>query len=317
MIIVAVIIVLISSLVCYGLFKGKLNNVSGQLDSYESADYSLLYVMNYGDGFNNECLFPDTDIQFYLDVEKTHRLTVSGIMKEEGVTYTLEYLTPLNDLNVNEVCITQNTALQYKLKVGDMVFAEYPYSSDVVPTIIARIMGIEFDYENPIIDNNIGIIFIGYDEKYSSSTNGKYLLFASDSQVGILSVYPQIINTIINKSTNKDIVSAQGYAALIIGAVFSIAAVVLTQIVFFSKSSALLYRCYLKGMSKSQMILIPFLERIVFCLFPCALVQWIVTDALPECSIKTAYKTVPVAICFLYCLIMLVYDSVHLRKRGA
>ena len=62
MIIIAVVGVLASSLLCYGLFHAKLNKVGGQLNSYDSADYSVIYILNYGGVFSNECLYPDTNI---------------------------------------------------------------------------------------------------------------------------------------------------------------------------------------------------------------------------------------------------------------
>ena len=65
MIIITVAIVVASSLLCYCLFHEKLNKVGGQLNSYDSADYSIIYILNYGEAFDNECLYPDTDIQFF------------------------------------------------------------------------------------------------------------------------------------------------------------------------------------------------------------------------------------------------------------
>lgn len=316
MIIATVVIVLVSSLLCYGLFKGKLNNVSGQLNSYASSDYSILYLLNYGDGFDNECLFPDTDIQFYLDAGKNQRLTVSSVMREDGVSYGLDYLTPVSRLNANEICVSKNAAKTYNLHIGDVIYAEYPYMSDLVPTKVVEIAGTEYDYQHPYIDNNIGVVFLGFDTQYSTSTNGKYLLFASESQAEMLSEYPQIIDAVINKSVNVDKVSSQGAAAILFSILFAVAAIIIVQIVFFSKSGALLYRCYLKGMKRSQMIWIPFFERIIFCLLPCAIFQSLAVNSLPGSTLTTAYKVVPTLICGVFCLVMLLNDFRRLRKRG-
>lgn len=316
MIIIAVAGVLASSLLCYGLFHAKLNKVGGQLNSYDSADYSTIYILNYGEGFSNECLYPDTDIQFYHDAEKSRRLTVSGIMREEGVTYDLNYLVPLSGLKPGEVCLSQNVADGYMLGIGDTIFTEYSYSQDLVPVTVTSIMQTEFDYGHPSTDNDVGVVFLGFNENYASSTNGKYILFAEKSKADELAIFPQIINEVINKSVSNDYVLSQGVAALIFGALFSLGSVILAQIVFFSKSWMLLYRCYLKGMRKSLLPVIPLLERLVFCLLPCIVVQCLTASAIPDSSVAMAYRMIPISICGLFCIIMFAVDLLKLRRKG-
>ena len=316
MIIIAVAGILASSLLCYGLFHEKLNKVGGQLNSYGSADYSIIYILNYGEGFNNECLYPDTDIQFYHDAEKSRRLTISSIMREEGGSYDLGYLGSLACLNPGEVCISQNVADRYELGIGDTVFAEYSYSQELVPMRIADIIQTEFDYVHPSTDNDIGVVFLGFNEKYAASTNGKYLLFAEESKAEELAVFPQIINGVINKTTNISSVSSQGTAALIFEALFFVASVILAQIVFFSKSRALLYRCYIKGMKRFLLPVIPLIERLVFCLLPCIVVQCLTTSAIPDSSITQAYRMIPISICGLFCIIMFIADLKRMRRKG-
>ena len=316
MIIIAVAGVLASSLLCYGLFHAKLNKVGGQLNSYDSADYSIIYILNYGEGFSNECLYPDTDVQFYHDAEKSQRLTVSGIMREEGASYDLSYLAPLSVLKPGEVCISQNVADGYMLGIGDTIFAEYSYSQELVPMTVASIMQTEFDYVHPSIDNDVGVVFLGFNENYASSTKGKYILFAEKSKADELAVFPQIINEVINKSMNNDYVSSQGAAALIFGALFSLVSVILAQIAFFSKSWMLLYRCYLKGMRRSLLSTIPLLERLGFCLLPCIAAQYVAASAIPDSSITRVYRIIPISICGLFCIIMFAVDSLKLRRKG-
>ena len=316
MIIIAVAAILTSSLLCYGLFHKKLNKVGGQLHNYDSADYSIIYILNYGEGLNNECLYPDTDIQFFHDAEKYRRLTVSSIMQEEGVSYDLGYLVPLARLNPGEVCISQNVADRYELGIGDTIFAEYSYSQELVPVRVTGIMQTEFDYAHPSTDNDIGVVFLGFNENYAVSTNGKYLLFADESKAEELAVFPQIINEVINKAANVDNVSSQGVAALIFEALFMVASVILAQMVFFSKSGMLLYRCYLKGMKRFLLPVIPFIERLAFCLLPCIVAQYLTTSAIPACSITQAYRMIPICICGLFCIIMLIVDLLRLRRKG-
>lgn len=305
-----------SSLLCYCLFHEKLNKVSGQLNSYDTADYSIIYVLNYGKAFNNECLYPDTDVQFYQDAGLSHRLTVSSIMREEGVSYNLGYLSPLSCLKPGEICIAQNVAEAYKLNIGDTLFAEYSYSSVPMPMKVSSIMQTEYDYGNPIIDNSIGVLFLGFNEEYCASTNGKYILFSEKTKADELSIFPQIIQDVINKSASINTVTSQGTGVLIFEMLFMLVAVVLTHTLFFSKSRTSLYRCFLKGMNRFLMTIIPFVERFVFCLLPCAVVQCLVSSGIPESAFKKTFCIIPIIICGLYSILMFAVDSLKLRRKG-
>ena len=312
----AVAVVLMSSLLCYFLFHNQLNKIGGQLNSYDSADYSIIYILNYGERLNNECIYPDTDIQFYQDAEKSLKLTVSSIMREENVLYDLAYLSSLSGLNSGEVCISQNVADKYNLTIGDVLFAEYSYSSEPVPLKVSSIMPTELDYVHPNIDNDIGMVFFGYNSNYAINMKSKYILFAEKSKTDDLAVYPQIISEVINKATNIDDVSYQGMPALLIETLFSLASVIIAQIVFFSKSRLSLYRCYLKGMRRIVMPVISLIERLFFCLLPCVTVQYAVTLAIPDSSVTRVYRMIPISICGAFCIIMFAVDSLKSGRKG-
>lgn len=316
MIVIAVAIVVASSLLSYCLFHEKLNNVGGQLNSYNAADYSIIYILNYGEALDNECLYPDTDIQFYQDAGMAHRLTVSSIMREGGISYNLKYLLPLSCLKPGEICITHNVAEAYKLNVGDTLFAEYSYSPEPVPVKVVSITQTDYDYRNPVIDNSIGVVFLGFDEEYFASMNSKYILFAEESKADELAIFPQIINEVINKSASIETVTTQGIGALAFEVLFSLVAVILTHILFFSKSNMPLYRCYLKGMDRFFMSAIPFGERLVFCLLPYTMVQCFSVSGIPENTLTKAFCMIPIIICGLYSIIMFVVDSLKLRRKG-
>lgn len=316
LIVIVVAIVMASSLLCYCLFHDKLNKVSGQLNSYNSADYSIIYTLNYGETFENECLYPDTDIQFYQDEDMSQRLTVSSVMREEGVSYNLRYLSHLSCLKPGEICIAQNVAKAYKLSVGDTIFAEYSFSPGPVPVKVASIVQTEYDYGNPAIDNNIGVVFLGFNKDYFARTNGKFILFAKESKADELAIFPQIINAVINKSASIDTVTSQGSSALVFEVLFSLAAVILAHMLFFSKSRMTLYRCYLKGMNRFLMPIIPLMERLAFCLLPCAMVQCLLTSGIPDSALRKTFCMIPIIIWGLYSVVMIAIDSLKLRRKG-
>lgn len=315
-IITVIAVILASSLLSYGLFHKKLNSVSGQLNSYNSADYSIIYILDYGEAFNNECLYPDTDVQFYRDADKSHRLTVSSIMREEGVSYNLAYLAPLSQLLPGEMCIPQNIADAYELSVGDTIYAEYPYSVTPEPVTVSAIMRTEYDYEHPVLDNDIGVVFLGFNEKHAVNTNGKFVLFAEESRAEELSAFPQIIKDVINKSECISTVLSQGTAALLFEAIFALASVILVHMAFFSRSYLPLHRCYLKGMKRFFMVAVPFIERLTFCLLPWTVIQHMATSGIPDSPVTMEYRIVPICICGSYCVITLIVDALKLRRKG-
>lgn len=314
--IAAIAVVIAALLLCLGLFRGKLNKVCGQISNYDAADYNIIYILNYGEWLDNECIYPDTDVQIFFDATKQVRLTVSSIMKEDTVNYSLSYLIPLSDLQNDEICVSDITAKQYGINIGDVLYADYPYSSSPVPLTVKQITDTEYDYLKPDIGNNIGVAFLGYDENYRENTLSKYILFSDVSKADILSEYPQIINSIINKSANRSKVADQATAPFVFLCLFFTVSIVLSHMLFFGKSEKYLYRCYLKGMRKNSIVIIPFLEKIFFCLVPCSLIQFLITSFLTSGMIRRVYRALPVCVIGAYCMIFLFIDSLHYRKKG-
>lgn len=312
----AVLVSVLSVACCFCLFHGKLNKVCGQLETYDSADYSIVYLLNYGSRLENECIYTDMDIAFYKDSHKKERIVGSGIMKQEGVPCNLAYLSPVEKLNFGEICVTRNIADRYNLVVGDIVFSESSYSPDLIELQVKEIAGTEFDYSNPNIDNNVGVVFLGFDETYFANTKCRFILFAEDSKADELSAFPQILNRVINKSENGEKVAGQATAALVIEVLFVLIAVILSHIAFFSKSHGLLYRCFLKGMSRAALNTVPFLEKILLCMVPMSVTSFLLCMALSDCGVKHLYISVPVIIGSLYCVITLCADAFGKRKRG-
>ena len=305
-----------SLLLCFVLFRDKLNNLSGQILTYEFADYQNQYILNYGIGIENECIFPDTDIHIFLDEDRSKKLTVSVVMKDEDVSYDLDCLAFLNNLKSNEICITKNVAEAYSLNIGDTLFADTSYSSDLISLIITELLGTEFDYTHPKIENGIGIVYIGYDRNYAIHSRSKYLLYSQQSKSDELAKYPQIINDVINKSVNESYVLEQGIPVLIIEGILVLISISVAHLFFFSKSRKLLLRCYLKGMKRNCMWGIPFIEKIMICLPLIVIGQIIFTSRLPDSYFAKYYQMIPVIACVMYTFIFLLIDLVHIQGKA-
>ena len=315
-ILLALTLLIASLLICYILFHEKVSKVSSQLKTYNDADYNYIYVLNYDTGLNNECIYSDSDLQFYLDESGSQRLSVSSLMREDNVLYDLDYLTFLNDLNTAEVCLSKNVANKYNLLVGDTLFVEFTYSSTLVPMSVARIIDAEYDFKNPLIDNDIGVVFVGTDVTYKENTKTKYALFAREKMGNVLSDYPQVLSDeIINKRANEESVSKQGLPAIIISVLLTIIAVYLSNYYFFSRSRKILFRLFLKGMNSKLQVLIPFLEKTVFTFLPAVLIQSVIYRSLDASAISYAYCASPLVIYAIYILLALLLDAKRIRRK--
>jgi hypothetical protein len=313
--IVAVCVTLMSALLCFILFGKRLDKISGQLNSYRSSDYSTIYVLNYGTGLNNECVFPDTDYQFYLDKDKKKRIAVTSVMMEKDANYSLSYLSSFSDLDNGEMAISHNVAEKYQISTGTIIFAEASYTVDMIPFRIVKEFNTEFDFARPNTDNDIGVVFLGFDERYVESISSDRVLYSHGSQAEALSSFPQVIKNVINKTDQQSYVTNQALAALIILTLFTVAAIVTCHILFYSDSVRLLRRCYLKGMPRHMVQTIPFVEKIVLSLIPCAIIQLIITLSIPSSSVMMAYRIIPVLLWGVYSLLSFGVDVVKGRAK--
>ncbi len=253
------------------LVHGKVEKVSKQLDTYQNSDFSQIYVLNYSSGLDNECIFADTDVSLFKDQNQANRLSVSAIMKAPDTAYTLKMLAGVSGLQKEDILLSENVAKDYGLQKDDTVFAAFSYQSEIVTYRVAGVVDFNLDYNNPNIDNNIGLVYMGFNDDYQQRTDCKYLLFAEQSKAIELSEKAQIINGIINKTENENKMLRQGVVPVAINVLCSIAIFILSYVIFFSKSIKMLKRCYLKGMNKAGLFLIPGAEKIVFNVLPSVL----------------------------------------------
>ncbi len=275
---IAVICCIAAILLSYVLFHGRLDKLSSQLSSYAEADYSLIYVLNYKVPVENIALFPDTDVMFYTDEEKTQRLTVSSIMKLETEDYSENYLEDLTDLQTDEVILTDTVARKYDLAVGDILYVEYPYTNNLFQKKVVGVAVTDYDFLRPNIDNDIGMVYIGYEKDYENNVRCKYVIFSNKSQAEALAQYSQAISSVLNKSENERYVFGQGLFILIFQAVLVLASFIIANAAFFSKSKKRLKRCYLKGMKKEWIVLWPLFEKVVFAVIPVGLSLYVLMN---------------------------------------
>lgn len=303
--------------ICGLLFGKKLKNVSNQLYNYKCSDYNMLYVLNYDAPFDNTCVYPDADISVFLDDSKTKRIAASIVMKKADNNYTLDYLQPLNTISKDQILFPINIREKYGLNVGDTVYIEYPYKSELSVVTIGAITNYEYDYSNPNIANDIGVAFIDTDIGYIENVKSKYILFSDSSQADTLSEYPQIINEIINKGDNHNKVSKQGFSALVFILLLSIGSIFIADYFFFSKSLNILKRLYLKGAKRSSLISTTIAEKTIFGFGVFLITEFLLSLIITINShITVSFFLIPLTISLVYIIISTLKLSGKLKSKG-
>lgn len=302
-------------LICGLLFGSRLKKVSNQLSNYNMADYNIIYCLNYDVPTENVCVYPDSDIPIYLDEEKSKRLSISVVMKKAKTDYNLDYLDTFDRLGSNQIILSANTADKYGLNIGDEVYAEFPNKSTLSAFTIGSIKDYEYDYSNPNLVNDVGVAFIDTDVDYIENNNCKYILFSKKSQAEYLSDYPQVINEIINKRDNSSYVFNQGLSALFFILVISVGAIILIKMILFSKSYVIIKRLYLKGISKSNLVIAAIIEKTAFTIIPILILELTMSIFIPNNSmITTLYYSIPLIISLSYIAISTIMLSRKLGK---
>lgn len=294
-----------------GIFGNRINALSSQLKHYQDSEYNIAYILNYSVPAENELIYADTDIQLFLDENGNERLAVSCLMPQENADYTLPEMKKVSVVKSGEILLSHNVAEKYNLGIGDTVYVEYPYSPRLFELAVSGLTDTEYDIENPIISNDIGIVYVGYDRDYVESTNCKYILFSKESQSQMLAEYPQVIIGLLNKSESISNVFNQGVYALIFELILLIGSIVLCNYFFFSKSFGILRRIYLKGFSKAILIRIPFVERLSFWCTPCFLSILLSNIFIPCNSELTKwFYIIPASVSILYIAFLWIHDTI-------
>lgn len=287
------------------LFSAKINKISGQLETFESADYTHIYMLNYDSPLENEWIYVDTDVMVYSNPQQEERIGVSCLMCQD------------ESLKQCEASVSQNVADTYSLKVGDTVFVVFPFTSTSFEYSIKEVSPIEFDYRNPNVDNNIGIMRLGLNQEYIDNTRCKYISFSKGSQASELSEYPQIIESVVTKQSLDKEIFFQGLPILIILFIFCIVSDFLAENVFFSKSFDIIRVFYLKGLPQKNLIVIPFIEHILFRLFVIIAIEIPIMKIIPIGSkITYIYYAIPLMTSLTVLLSSLLKNLWKCRERS-
>ena len=310
---VTLIILIVSIVLVLLLFGSRLKSVSDQLRSYDTAQYNYTYVLNYSVDEDEVYLYPDVDVLLYTDQAQMNRMTVSSLMWTNNGNHTI---LKIEQPQENQVVLSENVASKYQLSVGDRVYAVYPFSTEPVELSVSAISDVEYDYSNPKISNDIGMVYLPYSEEYEKNTNSKYTLFSENSAAELLTPYTQIIDGVINKSESYENVMGQGTHILIFELLFVVAALYFANSIFFKKSIPALRRIFLKGANKGILVWVPFLEKLIFGLLPVIITCWISSVFIP-CNSKLTmlFYLIPTCAVILFAIATCIRSLIMYRQR--
>ena len=300
---IAIISIIIAVLLCSILFGKKANRIGSQLLSYSMSEYSYIYKLNYPLKIHDEYIYADTNIFLYTDSVETERVSAVVLMQNTDCQYSPDMLGYSEELAENEVVVSRNIADKYSVSTGDVIYVLYTYSITPIESVVVEIGDANYDFENPDIDNDIGIVILGYNEQYDTNTENKYICFSKESLSSEISQHAQMLDIIINKSSNSKEVFDQGLYILIFAAIMIAGALVASELYFYKQSAQILKRHFLKGMPIRLLTVIPLLEHIVFSLCPLILSILVVNLYIPaDNRFVGVLYILCIAIAVLFCI---------------
>lgn len=304
-VLISILSIFLAVLICSLLFGNKTKRINSQLKTYSDSQYSYIYKLNYPLGLEDEYIYADTNIFVYADSQQKTRIPTIVLMQNENSSYNKSSLGYSGIIRSDEVVLAQNIADEFHLSVGDKIFAQYPYSNDLVSLTLVALSDANYDFENPDIDNEIGITIIGFNELYAKSTENKYLCFSTTSLNKEISEHAQILDSIYHKTSNYKYVFSQGLHILVIEAFMLVAAIIASEFFFYRYSHPILRRLYLKGMESAYLRKIPFIEHIVLSVLPSLLAIIVRSHFIPIASDYVGYLcgidlTLTVAYSFIF-----------------
>lgn len=267
-ILISLLSVLVAVLVSSLLFGNKVNRISSQLKSYSTSDYNYIYKLNYPLGVDDEYIYVDTNIFLYIDSNLNDRVPASVLMQNEDSQYTESFLGHSKILLPNEIVLSENIAEKYNISIGDHIYGLYPYTSEAADLVVVAISATNYDFERPDVDNEIGIVIIGYNDVYSLNFENKTICFSDVSLSSSVSEHPQILDSIFSKSTNCENVFNQGLYIFIIEAMMIVGALFASELFFYRSSFPIIRRLFIKGLPRVYLKRIPEVEHVIFSLTP-------------------------------------------------
>ena len=174
-----------------------------QLDFYRESSYRYIYEFAASTGKNDymNCI----SVFFYTDSEATTPIHGDRLMALDSSEYDVDVpFATASELGAKEIAISYNLAKKHGLSVGSAVYSWHNATSGIEAYTVKEILPVCYGVTRVDFDMNYGVIIMGFDEDYQSSTDYSHLAFLRDmpsSSAGLIDL--------VAKETQRDLVLAQ------------------------------------------------------------------------------------------------------------
>lgn len=198
----------ISILVMLAIFVPVLSRVYSRLSFFRRYDMQSISISTATADEKNSYIYPGSQLLFFLDkaMEKCLDVEVCMQLPNRGVLYH-------KVLERGQLVIGMNTAHRYGLHVGDTLYAKPSYTSEMQNYRITAIIN---DCYSPFVAfEQTGMVFAGYDSKFTDSLAIRYILFSTNPLRGLDNIIVQTSQSLIEVELLK--ISLYMFIVLFIG----------------------------------------------------------------------------------------------------
>lgn len=152
-----------------------------QLNSLLHSKYEYSAITRSPDDRDSYLQF-NAGISFSVSTEATVGINADVVMQSPRAAYSDSINWNSDNLNQNEIAITNGLAHSYKLKIGDTLFSKHIVNGTVSEYVITRVLpdarGIRINSGTNYSD---GIIIMGYDEQYDDNVSHNCIVYTAES----------------------------------------------------------------------------------------------------------------------------------------
>lgn len=273
--VISMLLVLLALLFFNTLVNSKnITKANDIFDSYKSYAFNYGYILSSKSNLDNEALYPDTDILFYKDEQKKNKIVASSIMQESAQSGNYFNIFDFNAFShEDEAILPYNVAMENDIKVGDIIYCDYSFTNDLIPTKVILITSLSaYDFSDNAVENDVGIIALSYKNNYANTTNCNYVLLSENSAIENLSKNSVPIKTTFSKITfqknSKEIIIVPSIINLIV-----LAIVGALYLIFSKKTTKDLKALINKGLQMSVAKAVLILESLVLYALPASITE--------------------------------------------
>ena len=174
-----------------------------QLDFYRESSYRYTYEFAASTGKNDymNCI----SVFFYTDSEATTPIHGDRLMVLDSGEYDSDIpFATASELGAREIAISYNLSKKHGLSVGSAVYSWHNVKSGIEAYTVKEILPVCYGVTRVDFDMNYGVIIMGFDEDYKSSTDYSHIAFLKDmpsSSAGLIDL--------VAKETQRELVLAQ------------------------------------------------------------------------------------------------------------